>query len=215
MQYGDDAEEKSATWGDWVKIKANALEVLQRSWRRVHGKKVVVGSATDPYQPIERRTRLTRSLMEFLWTTRPDRVRLMTRSPVVTRDIDVFRRFGKTFSVSVSIPTDDDEVRKVFEPSAPSIPQRLNTLAELHAAGLHTIVNIAPVLPCNPYRLGKLIRDHADQWWLDAMRYHWTDTAMDSRYRHNGWLPWREPDVDALKEEIGLAFREMGLAQAA
>jgi DNA repair photolyase len=215
MQHGDDAEEKSDTWGDWVKIKANALSLLQRSWRRLYGKKILIGSATDPYQPIERKTGLTRALLESLVMAYPARIHILTRSPVVTRDIDVFARFGDALGVGVSIPTDDDAVRKVFEPSAPSIPQRLAALEELHRAGVRTTVNIAPILPCNPARLGELIRDRADSWWVDAMRYHWTDPKMAARYRQNGWGRWMNPDLDAIREEIRLAWNGAELKKAA
>lgn len=206
MQYGDDAEEKSETWGDWVKIKANAVSLLQKSWRKLYGKKIALGTGTDPYQPVERRTGLTRALLESLVMAYPARIHIQTRSPVITRDIDVLLRFGDALSVGVSIPTDDEEVRKVFEPSAPSIPQRLAALAKLHEAGIRTSASLAPLLPCNPTRLGGLIRGHTDHFWMDAMRYHWTDLVMAARYRSHGWEKWMNPDVDAVREEVRQAF---------
>jgi DNA repair photolyase len=206
MQYGDDAGEKSDTWGDWVKVKRNAVALLQKSWRRLYGKKILIGSATDPYQPVERKLGLTRALLESLVMAYPERIHVLTRSPLAARDIDVMLRFGEAFSVGVSIPTDDDGVRKVFEPSAPSIPQRLEALSKLHDAGIRTNVNVAPVLPCDPKRLGGLIRGRARSWWVDEMRYHWTDPDMKARFLNHGWGEWLNPNLERIREEIREAW---------
>lgn len=206
MQYGDDAGDKSETWGDWVKVKANAVALLQRSWRRLYGKKILLGTATDPYQPVERKLGLTRALLESLVMAYPARLHINTRSPLAARDIDVMLRFGEAISVGFSIPTDDDEVRKVFEPSAPSIPQRLEAMAKLHDAGIRTGVNIAPILPCNPKRFGGMIRGRAHSYWVDAMRYHWTDPVMQSRFRSHGWGEWLNPDLETIREQIQRAW---------
>jgi DNA repair photolyase len=85
--------ERAAIWGNWVEVKQNALAML-----RVHpdiaGRSIYVGSVTDPYQPIERRVRLTRSLLEFMSQVRPrPRVVIQTRSPLVVDDIAVFSKF--------------------------------------------------------------------------------------------------------------------------
>ncbi len=206
MQYGDDAADKAVSWGDWVKVKANAVALLQRSGRKLYGRGVLIGSATDPYQPIERRTGLTRALLETLVMAYPSRVSIITRSPLVTRDLDVFARFGESLNVCVSIPTDDDAVRKVFEPSAPSIPQRLEALGALREAGVRTMAFVAPLLPFDPQRLGELLRPLADDLMVSSMRYHDTDEAMKARYRLFGWGRSEIRDSSSVKERLRAAW---------
>ena len=202
MQYGDDAEQKSRTWGDWVMIKENALGLLQHSRRRLFGKRIFFGTATDPYQPIEAKQGITRSLLEHLVMAYPSRVHIQTRSPLVVRDLDVFSRFGDTLSVGVSIPTDDDRVRRVFEPSAPSIAQRIAAMETLHHAGIRTTASIAPLLPCRPYEFGALLRGRARGYWMDLMNHHGSDPVMRARYLDNGWSEWIRPDRDAVRRQI-------------
>ena len=208
MQYGDDAEEKAAEWGNWVKAKANAVSLLQRSLKRLYGKHVMIGSATDPYQPLERKLGLTRALLETLVMGYPGRVHIQTRSPLVTRDLDVFMRFGDALSVGVSIPTDDDEVRKVFEPSAPSIPQRIAAMGKLHEAGIRVSASFAPLLPCDPERLAALTKGKARSFWVGSMRYHWTDEQMASRYLRHHWNGWIRPPTDQVREIIRRVWDE-------
>lgn len=139
-------EVRRRDWGQWVEVKENALQLL-RQRRDLAGKTIYLGSATDPYQPVESRTRLTRRILEYLATLSPQpRIVIQTRSPLVTRDIDVLLRFSR-LRVNVSVTTDDDEVRRSFEPNAPTISARLAALRELRAAGLRTGCCLAPLLP--------------------------------------------------------------------
>ena len=90
---------KKADWGSWVEYKRNAVEALQRESHKLFGKRVFFSSATDPYQPLERKLSLTRALLEVLLFAFPAHVRLQTRSPHVVRDLDLFVRFGETLDV--------------------------------------------------------------------------------------------------------------------
>jgi DNA repair photolyase len=206
MQYGDDATEKSEDWGNWVKVKVNAVALLRKSLRRLYGTSITIGSATDPYQPIERRLGLTRSLLELLVMAYPEHVHIQTRSPLVTRDIDVFRRFGNALTIGISLPTDNDNVRKVFEPSAPSIPQRIAAMTELTNAGIHTVASLAPLLPCNPENLGRILQESAVEYWVGGMQYHKSDPKMIARYRDHHWNGWRNVDRDLIREIIQATF---------
>src|SRR5690349_13471826 len=78
---------KKADWGHWVEVKANAVDALQRESHKLFDKTVFLASATDPYQPIERKLRLTRALLEVLLLAYPKRLHIQTRSPMVVRDI--------------------------------------------------------------------------------------------------------------------------------
>ena len=135
-------------WGRWVTVKTNALEALRR-WRgRLAGKRIYLSSVTDPYQPVERKVKLTRSLLEAL---APEQIKLVvqTRSQDVVRDADLFRRIeaeGGRVQVNVTVTTDDEVLRRKFEPWCPSNQARLKAVAALVAEGVQTAVTITPML---------------------------------------------------------------------
>lgn len=135
------------SWGDWVRVKENALALLQR--KRKHpliGKTIYMSSVTDPYQPIERDLQLTRSLLEELEQYHKPRIVIQTRSPIVTRDIDIFKKF-QFIQVNMTITTDDEEVRRVFEPSCSSINARLAAITEVQKSGVPSCITMTPLLP--------------------------------------------------------------------
>lgn len=138
-------EEQRERWGQWVRVKTNAIAKLRNSRQNLHGRTVLMSSATDPYQPIEARLELTRSLLPIL-EHRGARLAVLTRSPLVTRDIDLFKTF-EHFNVTLSITTDSDEIRKRFEPQCASIDRRFEALRQLSNAGFRTRINVSPLLP--------------------------------------------------------------------
>lgn len=95
---------KKASWGRWVEVKRNAVDALQKESHKVCGSRVFLGSATDPYQPIELRVGLTRALLEVLLLAFPARLHLQTRSPHVVRDVELFQRFGDALTVTSFLP---------------------------------------------------------------------------------------------------------------
>lgn len=138
-------EARKRAWGDWVDVKTDALDQLHRAPLRE--KRIFMSSATDPYQPIEAKLELTRSIVEIL--AEPERqpyLVVQTRSPLAARDIDLFKRF-RGLRVNMSITTDCDAIRRRFEPSCPSIDRRIEALTEVSRAGISTAVCIAPMLP--------------------------------------------------------------------
>jgi DNA repair photolyase len=115
-----------------------------------------MSSATDPYQPLEQRVELTRRILEIIVPKQPFLV-VQTRSPLVTRDIDLLQQLHQV-RVNMSITTDSDEVRKKFEPSCASIDRRLEALGEVSYAGIPVTVCISPMLPIeNPMRFARRI----------------------------------------------------------
>ena len=140
--------EKRDSWGLWVDVKENAIECLRRRSRSLDGKLIYMSSVTDPYQPIERQLALTRGLLEILARHRPKLV-VQTRSPDAVRDADLFRQIvdrGGRVQVNMTITTDDEEVRRTFEPFCPSNPARLRAARELSARGVNTCVTMTPLL---------------------------------------------------------------------
>ena len=178
---------KKAAWGQWVEIKENAVDSLQRESQKVYGKTVFFSSATDPYQPIERKLELTRALLQVLLMAFPARLHIQTRSPLVVRDIDLFRKFGDSLDVGISVPTDSEVVRKAFEPRAPSIPRRLEAASQLKKAGIRTTASVAPLLPCTPERLARLLAPCVYSAWVDTMNFYEKESAMMEIYRAHGW----------------------------
>lgn len=138
-------QDSANSWGDWVIVKENALELLRSSRRRLEGKSVYISSVTDPYQPIEIRLELTRDLLKELVHHQP-RVFIQTRSPLVTRDIDIFKEF-KNIQINMTVTTDSEEVRRCFEPGCPGNQQRLQAIGEVCAAGIQACITMTPLLP--------------------------------------------------------------------
>jgi DNA repair photolyase len=110
---------------------------------------LIVGTATDPYQPAERRFRVTRGVLEALAEHRGLRVVIITKSPLVARDVDVLRRVAERseLTVHVSLITLDRALARRIEPRAPTPESRLRAVERLAAAGIHVGVNVMPVLP--------------------------------------------------------------------
>jgi DNA repair photolyase len=203
--------DKKAEWGQWVEYKKNAVDALQRESHKIVGSTVFFSSATDPYQPVERRLRLTRALLEVLLFSFPSHLHIQTRSPMVVRDIDLFLRFGKTLAVGISIPTDSETVRKIFEPRAPSIPRRLKAAQSLKEAGIRVTASVAPLLPCTPERLARLLKESVHRAWVGRINFYEKEERLLSIYNERKWERYLQPDHARNVED---ALERHGLRQA-
>jgi DNA repair photolyase len=138
------------TWGKWVSVKENAVELMDR--RRVgslDGKLIYMSSVTDPYQPVERELNLTRRVLEIMAERHKPRLVVQTRSPDVVRDVDLFRQIeanGGRVQVNITVTTDDEDVRRTFEPFCPSNTVRLKTIRDVQDAGVETCITMTPLL---------------------------------------------------------------------
>jgi len=137
-------------YGRSIRVKVNVAEVLRAelarpSWR---GEVVAIGAATDPYQPAEGRYQLTRGCLEALRDA-ANPLSLITRSPMVVRDLDVLVEAARRAEVSVvfSVPTLDEEVWRRTEPGTPPPRRRLEAVSALVEAGVKAGVGMAPILP--------------------------------------------------------------------
>jgi DNA repair photolyase len=155
-------------WAAWISPKTNAPELLDRAARRgaLDAAIIFCSSSTDPYTPLERRLGLTRGCLEVMVRRPPKALVVQTRSPLVVRDALLLARIGSA-AVSVSITTDDERVRRAFEPDSPSIARRLETLRALHDAGVPTQAAVAPLLPGNPEALAELLAPVVDRVVID------------------------------------------------
>ena len=129
-------------WGSYVDAKVNAPEVLERELRGLRKDQVFLSSASDPYQPVEARYGLTRRCLESLLRNGFP-VSILTRSPLVLRDLELFKRFDWV-RVGMSITTVPS---KQFEPGVPPLQRRIGTLKKLARVGIRTWVSLAPVVP--------------------------------------------------------------------
>ncbi len=137
--------EDERPWGGWVQVKVNAPEVLRRQMQKIPlDARIAIGTATDSWQPLEKRYGIARRILEEL-TYYPNPVSLLTRSPLLIRDIDLLQRMPNV-RVGVSLPTFDDRTRRVFEPHAPAIPGRVHLIRRLVEAGLKVTLFWCPIL---------------------------------------------------------------------
>jgi DNA repair photolyase len=154
-----------------IMVKENAAEVLRRTLRHgserllglTRGEHVQIGTATDPYQPAERRYRLTRGMLEVLAEHAELHIGITTKSPLITRDIDLLTRIARTswIRVHISLITVDRDLARKLEPRAPTPEARLRAVARLASAGVRVGVNVMPVLPGitdAPAQLDALVR---------------------------------------------------------
>jgi DNA repair photolyase len=133
-------------WGEFVDIKTNITNLLSGELARKKGKGLILlSSVTDPYQPVEEKYELTRKCLQRL--LRYDRsISILTKSALVTRDIDLLSQFSEC-EVGFTITTYDDTIRAIFEPGASPIEQRIAALRTLHDKGINTYVFLGPIIP--------------------------------------------------------------------
>ncbi len=133
-----------------IYVKQRAAELLRRDLRKVKpGEEIAIGTATDPYQPAERRFGVTRAILEVLAEQRGMDIGIVTKSDLVLRDTDLLReaaRRNKLF-VNVTITTMDTELARILEPRAPRPDLRLASVQKLNRAGVPAGVICAPVIP--------------------------------------------------------------------
>jgi DNA repair photolyase len=151
-------------YGRSIRVKTNVVEVLRHELARAswEHESVAIGAATDPYQPAEGRYRLTRGCIEALHD-HSNPFSVITRGPLIMRDVDVLAEAARRASVSVtfSIPTLDEEVWRRTEPGTAHPRQRLRALKALVDAGVKASVGMAPILPgisSKPTQLREVVR---------------------------------------------------------
>jgi len=152
-------------YGTSIRVKLNVAEVLRRELARRswEGDEVVIGAATDPYQPAEGRYRLTRACIEAL-AEAENPFSIITRGPMIVRDIDVLQEAARRAEVSVafSVPTLDLDVWRATEPGTAPPRRRLQALRTLVDAGIRASVGMAPILPGlsdRPEQLAEVVRE--------------------------------------------------------
>ncbi len=137
---------QNENWGEWVDVKINAPEILFRELQYKKPGSIFFSSVTDPYQEIEAKYQLTRKCLELLARSRyPALISILTKSPLVIRDIDLFKKIN--CEVGLTVTSTDNPVTKLLETNAPANSARIRTLKELRRAGIKTYAFVGPLLP--------------------------------------------------------------------
>lgn len=193
-------------WGEFVDVKINAPALLEREIGKTPPGRVWVSGVCDSYQPLEKKYELTKKCLEILirhgWP-----ITIQTKSSLVLRDINLLKGTDK-LEVGFSVTTGDEGIRRLFEPGAPSIGERIRALDELHLAGIRTFAMIAPMLP-KPEGLATTLRGKVDSVLIDRMNYHYGDWV----YKKYNLESAGSADFFFLKgKELASAFEKAGIA---
>lgn len=223
-------------YGRSIRVKVNVAEVLRRELRRPSwaGGGIAIGAATDPYQPAEGRYRLTRACLEVLRDA-ANPFSLITRGPLIVRDVDVLVEAAARADVSVtfSVPTVDDDVWRTTEPGTAPPRQRLRALRTLVEAGVRASVGMAPILPGlsdHPRQIERVVaaareagacgiwanllylRPGTREHFLACLERDWPELTPDYErlYSRRAYLP--QSELAPVRATIGRIAREHGIA---
>jgi DNA repair photolyase len=200
-------------WGNWVDYKTNLLELLHKEKEKVKRSKIYFGNATDIYMPIERKLRLVPPILEFFLDNPPLELEVQTRgtSKDIARDIPLLQELSKKTSVlvSYSIHTDRDDVKRIFEPKAPSLIERERGLRMYYEAGIETRLSCMPILPLNPEKYAERFAPYiTKRVWIATMNHK--QLTQDLFKKHfPEWL--NENHVEEIMRQTREAFEKRGV----
>lgn len=156
----------SEEWGEFIDIKCTSKKI---NTFKIKNKKVMVSTVTDPYNSFEAKYEVTRKIMEQLVNSEAY-ISVVTKSNLVLRDIDVFKRM-KHVEVAISLSTLDEVLRQKLEPNSSSIAERIETLKELKCNGIKTVVFVAPIIPMitDFKNIIEQTKEFVDEYWFDKL----------------------------------------------
>ena len=205
--YAGLSAEESSHWGQFTTFKANAPELLERA--SLKDAIVYCSPLVDPYQPVEREYQLMPRLLSILLRHPPRAFTIQTRAPLITRDLDLLKDLSQLsrLRVSMSVTTDQDSVRKRYEPHCEPNQVRLDTITALREQGIEVYATLAPLLPCDPEHLAALALAASQRTLIgdplhvrQTKRYGATTrNAALSLAQRNGEEDWFQP---AFQDEI-------------
>src|SRR5580704_10678406 len=157
MRDGVDFEQK-------IFVKQHAADLLRQELRQVKsGEAIALGTATDPYQPAERRYEVTRAILEEFARHQGFELGIVTKSNLIVRDVPVLQQIARhnELSINITITTLDVELARLLEPRAPRPDLRLDAVRQLRDAGIRVGISCSPVIPAvtdSPKDLEALVR---------------------------------------------------------
>ena len=191
-------------WGQFVDVKINAPDLLREEVERKPAGRVWISGVCDPYQPIERKYELTKMCVEILiqhdWP-----ITIQTRSALVLRDLELLKG-SSTVEVGMTVTTGDEKIRRLFEPYAPPIKERISALGELHSAGIRTFAMIAPMLP-KAEELVDILDGKVDYALIDRMNYHHADWVYREYQLERPSLSLKSQELCSGLEKCGISCR--------
>ncbi len=151
--YGGLKPEDWQRWGRFTTFKTNAAALLARALRQ--DQVIYCSPLVDPYQPAEEEECAMPQILGALIANPPAIFTIQTRGPLILRDLNKLQALARCtrLRVSFSLTTDDEEVRRRYEPRCATLDSRLQTIRALQAEGIDTYATLAPLLPCNPENL--------------------------------------------------------------
>jgi DNA repair photolyase len=162
-----------APWGDWVRVKTNAADLLARELDRLRrrGKpiRIFMSSSTDPFQGIEATEQISRQCLEVLVANPPDFLLLQTRSLLASKALPALVALGKRTMLSLSLETNREEVRRRYTPTSPPVAARLRLAGAFRSAGVTVQLAVSPVLPHDVTEFADLLAAHADRVVVDTL----------------------------------------------
>jgi DNA repair photolyase len=150
-----------------IYVKQHTAELLRHDLRRVKpGESIALGTATDPYQPAERRYEITRGILQEFARHRGFELGIVTKSNLIIRDLDLLREVarGNALSIHITVTTLNVELARLLEPRAPRPDLRMEAVREISGAGINVGVSCSPVLPGitdSPANLEALVKEAA------------------------------------------------------
>ena len=157
-------------WGQFVDVKINAVDLIKN--KKLDDKYITISSVCDPYQPLEKKYKLTRKILKKLIPLQPH-IDILTKSNLVTRDIDLLKQF-KDSMVAISFSTLNEKLRKQLEPRAPSADKKIPALKELYKNGIHTVVFISPLFPeiTDWKEIINKTKDFVHEFWFENLNLY-------------------------------------------
>jgi DNA repair photolyase len=151
--YGGLKPEDWQRWGQFTTFKTNAAKLLAETVRP--DQIIYCSPLVDPYQPAEEMEQAMPGILDVLIQQPPAIFTIQTRGPLILRDLDRLKTLAQRtkLRVSFSVTTDDDEVRRRYEPHCASVEERLDAVRELRRHAIETYATLAPLLPCDPEKL--------------------------------------------------------------
>ncbi len=183
-------------------VKQHAANLLRQELKKVKpGESIAIGTATDPYQPAERRFEITRAILEQLARHSGLEIGIVTKSNLIVRDVEILRRISEQnqLFVNLTITTVNTELARKLEPRAPRPDLRLETVRQLNLAGVDTGINCAPVLPeitDSPKDLEALVKAASEV----RARYIWANPLFLKPCSEAVFMPFLEQHFPALVE---------------